>query len=122
MATQPKVILVVDDDASMLKSVTRLLKVHGFVTQTFSSAEELLNRGGTSDATCLLLDIHLGGISGIELHRRLAAAGSRLPIIFMTAIDDESVRQEAIDAGCVAYLRKPFGVNLLLDAIGKAVA
>jgi FixJ family two-component response regulator len=114
--------MVVDDDASMLKSITRLLTAYGFVTQTFTSAEALLARGDTCAATCLLLDIHLGGISGIELNRRLSAAGSRCPIIFMTAIDDEATRQEAIDAGCIAFLRKPFGANLLLDAIGKVAA
>jgi FixJ family two-component response regulator len=119
---RPKVVMVVDDDASMLKSITRLLTAYGFVTQTFTSAEALLAGGGTCAATCLLLDIHLGGISGIELNRRLSAAGSTCPIIFMTAIDDEATRQEAIDAGCIAYLRKPFGANLLLDAIGKVAA
>ena len=73
-------------------------------------------------ATCLLLDIHLGEISGIELHRWLAASGSKRPVIFMTASDDEAARNEAMDAGCIAYLRKPFAGQVLLDAIGKAVA
>ncbi|MGY4502388.1 FixJ family two-component response regulator [Bradyrhizobium sp. GM24.11] len=73
-------------------------------------------------ATCLLLDIHLGGISGIALQRRLAASGSRCPVIFMTASDDEVTRNEAMDAGCIAYLRKPFAQDVLLNAISKAQA
>jgi FixJ family two-component response regulator len=73
-------------------------------------------------ATCLLLDINLSGISGIELQRRLAASGSKCPVIFMTAEDDEATRNQAMDAGCIAYLRKPFARHALLDAIGKAVA
>ena len=73
-------------------------------------------------ATCLLLDIHLGGISGIELQRRLTASGSKWPVIFMTASDDEAARNEAMDVGCIAYLRKPFAQHDLLNAIPKAVA
>ena len=96
--------------------------MHGFTAQTFTSAEALLDDDGLRGATCLLLDIHLGGISGIELQRRLAASGSRCPVIFMTAIDDDATRQEALDAGCIAFLRKPFAPQLLLDAISRAAA
>jgi FixJ family two-component response regulator len=71
---------------------------------------------------CLLLDIHLGGISGIELQHRLAASGSKCPVIFMTASDDEATLNEAVNAGCIAYLRKPFARHVLLDAIAKAAA
>jgi FixJ family two-component response regulator len=82
----------------------------------------LLESDSVQTATCLLLDIHLGGISGIELQRWLAASGSKRPVIFMTASDDEATRNEAMDAGCIAYLRKPFAGQVLLDAIGKAAA
>src|SRR6195256_5811467 len=117
MAAKPTVVIVVDDNAGFLKSVARLLSVHGFATRTFSSAEALLDSDAARTAACLLLDIHLGGISGIELQRRLAASGSTCPVIFMTANDDEATRNEAVDAGCIAYLRKPFTRNVLLDAI-----
>jgi FixJ family two-component response regulator len=122
MIAQPTVVIVVDDNASILKSVARLLARHGIDSRTFTSAEALLEGGGVQTATCLLLDIHLGGISGIELQRRLAASGSKSPVIFMTANDDQATRNEAMDAGCIAYLRKPFAGQVLLDAIGKAVA
>ena len=122
MIAQPTVVIVVDDNAGLLKSVARLLAHHGIESRTFASAEALLESDSVQTATCLLLDIHLGGISGIELQRRLAASGSKWPVIFMTANDDEATRNEAMDAGCIAYLRKPFAGQVLLDAIGKAVA
>ena len=120
MATQPRGVIVVDDDPGLLNSVVRLLSVHGFDVRTFSSAEAVLDSDAATTANPMLLDIHLGGISGIELRRRLAAAGSECPVIFMTAIDDDATRNEALSAGCVAYLKKPFAPHLLLDALGKA--
>ena len=122
MATQPRGVIVVDDDPGFLSSVVRLLSVHGFEARTFSSAEALLDSDAVMTANPMLLDVHLGGISGIELQRRLAASGSNCPVIFMTAIDDDATRKEAMNAGCLAYLKKPFVPNLLLDALKKAVA
>ena len=116
-----KVVAIVEDDASMLKGLARLLSAHGFATEVYTSAEAFLAAAAASAAGCLVLDINLGGISGIELRRRLAAAGSRLPVILMTAIDSDVVRKEAAEAGCIAYLRKPFPARQLIDAIGKAV-
>jgi FixJ family two-component response regulator len=120
MAAQPTVVIVVDDDSGFLKSVARLLTIHGIATRTFDSAEAFLNAKNIQTATCLLLDIHLGGISGIELQRRLVAAGPTCPIIFMTAVDDDNTRKEAMDMGCIAYLSKPFSPHRLLDAISTA--
>jgi FixJ family two-component response regulator len=120
MAAQPTVMIVVDDDPGFLKSVARLLSVHGFDVRTFVSAEALLEADAAQTATCMLLDIDLGGISGIELRRQLAASGCECPVIFMTAIDDDATRNEAMAAGCIAYLKKPFAPQLLLDAIAKA--
>jgi FixJ family two-component response regulator len=122
MMAQPTVVIVVDDNAGLLKSVARLLAYHGIDCRMFASAEALLESDSVQTATCLLLDIHLGGISGIELQRRLAASGSKWPVIFMTANDDEATRNEPMDAGCIAYLRKPFAQDVLLNAISKAVA
>jgi FixJ family two-component response regulator len=121
MATKPTVV-VVDDNPAFLRSVTRLLTVHGFETVPFASAEALLDSDAARSATCLLFDIHLGGISGIKLQRRLMASGSTCPVIFMTAIDDDATRNEALSVGCIAYLKKPFAPDLLLDALGKAAA
>ena len=116
-----RTIAVVEDNPSMLQGLNRLLSAHGFRVQTFTSAELFLDDIARCEAECLLLDIHLGGMSGIDLKRRLTSSGRNLPVIFMTAIDDEATRQEAFDVGCVAYLKKPFLAKLLLDAI-NAVA
>ena len=114
----PKIVAVVDNDPSMRVSLERLLQARGFETEIFPSAEAFL--GAASAADCLLLDIHLGGMSGFELRRRLSSAGSTLPVIFMTAFDDEATRHEAASLGCVAYLRKPFVGQLLIEAIAGA--
>jgi len=120
MVSPQKVIAVVDDDPDMLKAIGRLLAAHGFRPEAFASAEAFLNCNWAREPACLVLDIHLGGMSGIDLQRRLKASGSRVPIIFITAIEDEAARGEAIDAGCVAYLRKPFMARQLIGAIDDA--
>lgn len=117
-----QVVAVVEDDPGMLQSIERLLKAYNFQTATFASAEAFLDGPAASAATCLVLDIHLGGMTGIELRRRLAASGSDLPVIFISAVDDEAVHEMAMQAGCVAYLRKPFLGKVLIGAINKAVA
>src|SRR4051812_5869891 len=112
-------VAVVDDDPGILKGLERLLNASGYDTAVFDSAEAFLDRPPGRKAACLLLDIHLNGISGIELRRKLAAAGCKLSVIFMTAVDDENVRREAIESGCIALLSKPFPKELLIEAIGK---
>jgi FixJ family two-component response regulator len=112
-----RTIAVVDDDPSMLQGLNRLLSAHGFCVQTFTSAELFLADLPNCEADCVILDINLGGISGIDLQRKLISSGRNLPVIFMTAIDYEATRQKAFDVGCVAYLRKPFLAKLLIDAI-----
>ena len=119
MSTRRKLIVIVDDDPIMLRGVQRLLRAKGFDTQAFPSAEALLDCVTRGEPACFLLDIHLGGMSGIDLRRRLAASGSTVPVIFMTAFDDEATRQEAVAAGCIAYLHKPFPAHSLIGAIDQ---
>jgi FixJ family two-component response regulator len=114
-----RTIAVVEDDPSMLQGLSRLLSAYGFRVLRFTSAESFLDSVAQSEAACLVVDIHLGGISGIDLKRRLTSSGSDFPVIFMTAIDSEATHQEAVEAGCVAYLRKPFLARLLIDAINQ---
>jgi FixJ family two-component response regulator len=121
LTAERRVVAIVEDDPSVLRAIERLLSVHGFVTEAYPSAEAFLGRAAASGANCLVLDIQLRGVSGIELQRRLSAAGSRLPVIFMTAADTEITRSEAIAAGCIAYLRKPFPTCQLTEAIDKVV-
>lgn len=115
------VIAVVDDDPSMLRAMETLLDAHGFGVLLFASGEEFLKRDPALHIDCVLLDIHLGGMSGIDLHQRLKALGSSLPAIFMTALDDEGLRSQAIRAGGVACLKKPFPAQQLIGAIAKSV-
>ena len=120
MAKQRKV-AVVDDDLGMLAGLRNLLDAHGFTVEVFASAEAFLDfYSATPDIDCLLLDLRLGGMSGIELRRHLKTSGSPLPVIFMTARDDDAMRRQALDEGCIDYLRKPFASQLLFEAIEKA--
>ena len=115
-------VLVVDDDPSIQQAVKRLLRVRGFDAEVFGSGEELLAHADVHDALCAVLDIHLPGISGIELRRELAAAEASLPVIFMTANDSDATRRCAMAAGCVAYLSKPFSAQTLAGALDAALA
>ena len=108
MPKRRKIVAVVDDDPSMLNAAESLLDAQGFATMVFASAEEFLDRGAATQVDCLLLDIHLGGVSGIELRQRLKDSRSTLPVIFMTALDDEAMRERAIKAGCLPFCASPF--------------
>jgi FixJ family two-component response regulator len=114
-------VAVVDDDPSVLGSTRELLNAKGFITELFASAEAFLASGVIPQVDCLLLDIQLAGASGIELRHHLEACGSKLPVILMTGLDDETLHRQAIEAGCVALLHKPFPARQLIDAIEKAV-
>jgi len=115
-------VAIVDDDPGMLRGLSDLLGACGFETDVFSSAEEWLDRGDFHRIDCLLLDVQLGGISGLELQRQLNALGSTLPIVFMTAFDDEETRAQAAQAGCLGWLRKPFSSRQLIEAIERAAS
>ena len=121
-AKPERIVAIVDDDPGMQASLSNLLQARGFKTSVYSSAEDWLERGASVRTDCLLLDIHLGAISGLELQRRLRASDSALPIIFMTARDDEETRARALQAGCVSFLCKPFAATQLIDAIESATA
>jgi len=120
MQKRRKIVAIVDDDPRMRRATETLLDASGFASELFASGEDFLDSGPTTQADCLLLDIDLGSMSGIELRRQLAASGSTLPVIFVTALDDEAIHRRALMAGCVALLRKPFTARQLIDAIEKA--
>ncbi len=111
----------VDDDTSTLKAIERLLSARGFQVETWLSAEAFLASGASRYVNCLLLDIHLGQMSGLELRRQLANSGCTTPIIFMTGNHDDGTRQEALKAGCADFLRKPFSSHILLAAIARVI-
>ena len=119
--TTHKSIYVVDDDPGILTGIGRLLRALGFGVQPFSSAEELWAREDPIGAVCLILDIHLGGTSGINLRRQLSQSGYATPVIFITGKDSETTRKAAMQAGCTAYLLKPFSAQALVDSINIAL-
>jgi FixJ family two-component response regulator len=120
MSKPPKTIGIVEDDPSMLRATEALLDANGFLIMGFSSAEDFLARGVASHLDCLVIDLHLGGMSGIELHNRLKALGRDCPVIFVTALENEDVWRQAHQSGCVACLRKPVPAGQLVEAIAKA--
>jgi FixJ family two-component response regulator len=114
-------VIVVDDDLSILRALQRALRVHGFDTEVFADVEEFLERAHLSEATCLVLDVHLQHKSGIGLMHQLTRSGHSLPVIFITAVESEATHKSALDAGCIAYLHKPFPSGLLIEAVERAI-
>src|SRR5271157_1423728 len=121
MSGAQPVVFVMDDDLSVLKSLRRLLAVCGFRIETFSSAQEFLRNYQGDVHGCLVLDICLPGLNGLELQRTLAKQGHALPIIFITGHGDIPTSVQAMRAGAVDFLPKPFTDQDLLDAIEEAL-
>ena len=120
----PAMISVVDDDHSVRESLARLIRSVGFSVMVFGSAEEFLSADDRArNADCLILDIRMPGMNGLELQRELSASGHRLPVIFITAHgSDPEVRARALGAGAVDYLLKPLKEDEVLKAIDAALS
>ena len=115
------VIAIIDDDPNILDGLDLILSSYDYRPELFASAEDFLHAAATSEAACLVVDIQLGGMSGVELGRQLSDSGFTVPIIFMTGSRDDVHRQQAIDVGCDAFLLKPFSGDRLIEAVGKAI-
>jgi len=118
---QGMLVCIVDDDVSVLRALRRLLVAEHLAVETFMSAEEFLASAHRSSARCLVLDMQLGGVSGLELQAKLVASGTSTPVVFITAYDEAGMRERARKAGAVDYLRKPFDDVALLGAIARAI-
>ena len=118
---QKNVIAVVDDDAGIRGALEGLLASWGYGVELYGSAEEFIRASTSSAAACLLVDIQLGDVSGVELGRHLASSGFTFPIIFVTGSQDELFRRQALDVGCIAYLLKPLQTRQLKEAIDLAI-
>jgi FixJ family two-component response regulator len=116
-----RVVSVVDDDVSLRRSLRNLLSSVGFEVETFESAEAFLASDSRERAACLVLDLRMPGMGGLDLLSHLAATGSRIPVIVLTAHGDDDARRRSLDAGAVAFLIKPFQSAALLDAIQRVV-
>lgn len=114
-------ISIVDDDEALRNSLDDLLQSIGFGTRGFPSAEAFLSSSQARDTACLILDVRMPGMNGLDLQTRIAAAHWRLPIIFVTSHTDDDARARALEAGAVAFLHKPFREEELLNAIHAAL-
>lgn len=120
MESAKLVVAVVENDPGMLKALGRLLRASGYMAQLYPSAELYLQRADHSEVACLILDIDLGGLSGIELQQMLVGSGNAPPIVFVTSQIDGGFEAAAQRLGCLAYLRKPFASQDLLQALQQA--
>jgi FixJ family two-component response regulator len=112
---------VVDDDESMREAIRGLMKSLGYTAVAFASAEEFLSSCQIPRTSCLITDVQMPGITGLELHHRLLAAGKIIPTILITAYPDDSARERALGDGVVSYLSKPFDENDLLTCIRSSL-
>jgi FixJ family two-component response regulator len=115
------IISIVDDDDFFRNSLDNLIRSVGFRVQGFSSAESFLNSDEVRDMACLILDVRMPGMSGLELQRQIVAANRRIPIIFVTSYADGDEKVQALEAGAVDYLYKPFREEDLINAIDAAL-
>jgi len=114
-------ISIVDDDESVRRTTALLIESFGFRAAAFESAETFLNSGHLHDTSCLIVDVQMPGMDGLQLQSHLAAAGCGIPIIFITAYESKDSRQRAMQAGAAAFLGKPFGDEQLLQIIRSAL-
>ncbi len=121
MATIPNTVAIVDDDESARRSLGRLLHGFGFNTQPFASADGFIAAAGRENFSCLLLDLQLEGMSGVELVRELARRGSRVPIIVITAHSEPELRQQLLQLGCAAFFHKTDPGVTIVDALRRTI-
>jgi FixJ family two-component response regulator len=117
----PALIAIVDDDESVRDAVGSLFRSMGFRTEPFTGGKEFLAAPNLREFSCLILDVQMPGMDGLELQLRLAAASHPIPIIFITAFGDESVRARALRGGAVSFLTKPFSEDALLGAVQSVI-
>ena len=116
-----EVISIIDDDKVVREAVETLVESLGYPAATFASANEFLSSDTLKDTNCLITDLHMPGMSGIDLQAQLARGGHRTPMIFMTAYFDEKMRDQALNAGALGFLRKPFDSQALIECVETAL-
>jgi FixJ family two-component response regulator len=115
------VISVIDDDASVRAATDNLLSSHGYLVHTFASAEEFLRSARLNDSSCVIADVQMSAMSGLDLLIRMRARGYTTPFIFITAFPDDSVRARALKAGAIGFLAKPFAAPALVNCVETAM-
>lgn len=119
---KPTVVAIVDDDELVRNSLEGLMKAAGFSALAFASGEEFLNSSQKEHTGCLIVDIRMPGMSGLELQAKLNKNDHRIPIIFITAQGDEKMRMQALRAGAVKFLTKPLDKGVLIDSVRQALS
>jgi len=114
-------VAVVEDDESVREATKHLLRLLGYATASFTSAEDFLKSGRVRDTACLITDVHLPGMSGVDLQSRLIVEGHHIPIIFITAFSDEAIRAHVLESGAIAYLSKPLQEQSLITCLDQAL-
>ena len=120
-AAERSLVSVVDDDESVRESLPDLVREFGFAARAFSSAEEFLSSDSVSQTRCLILDIAMPGMTGLDLQCELRRRGQEIPVIFITAQKDEAIRTRAFEKGALEFLYKPFSDTALLEALNAAI-
>jgi FixJ family two-component response regulator len=120
MPKSPRIIIV-DDDAEVREATASLIQSLGYEVDTFASAQEFLDSGRVSQSACLITDVQMPGMSGFDLRQQLIADGHRIPIIFMSGLLGENIREKALKAGVIGFLHKPVDVPLLFECIKRAL-
>ena len=119
--TDGPLVAIVDDDELFRRSLERLVRSAGFTVEAFGSAEDFLERGDLDGTACAVLDMKLPGMNGLDLQQRLIARPTPMPIVFVSAHDEAMMQANALRAGAVAFLRKPFDNSTLLDALSRSI-
>ena len=114
-------VAIVDDEEGIRKALSRLLRASGLDAESYANGQEFLDAAAEHRPDCVVLDLHMPGMSGLQVLRKLKALGQRLSIVVITAHDEPETREQCIDAGACAYLRKPLEDRLLLNAISAAM-
>lgn len=120
--TKVPVICIVDDDNWARSGLEDLILSLGYKARTFASAEQFVDSGAVKDATCLITDLHMPGLSGLDLQRILRREGHHIPIIFVTAYPNETHRARALEDGALGFLTKPYNEQTLVDFLNRAIA
>jgi len=119
--SKSKIVSIVDDDASVRAAIESLVRSLGFVAFAFESADDFLRSPRVDDSACLITDVQMPGMNGLELQDRLITKGSRIPIIFITAFPEQTIRSRAQAGGALACLEKPFRCGTMIELLRQAV-
>ena len=120
--SETPLISIVDDDESVREAIKGLMRSMGYRAEVFASAEDFLSSGHLNETACLILDVRMAGMSGLELQSQLTASNCRVPIIFISAHSHRRARARALEAGAVAFLTKPFSDDALINAINSSLS